>query len=160
MLTLPFPASVLGHVWTRMVYTRRDGRVNVPAAATDAWTPIAQFQVPVSSRGFLLQYHNEVLDSSYDYGGSLAWRIMIASSGFDALGQSVFTQLRGTSVQMADTVNYIQPGQLISLQVQRQIASGLPTVCTGSLVCLTWPIEIDTMFNCNPLAAPASNRPR
>lgn len=147
LFQFPFPNMFQNAtVFSRLQMLRRDGRATIPIAASNDFTTLATFKMPPSSKGYLVGYQNEVLDPTYDYGGSLLWDMQVNGSGFDAEGLSFFSELRGTRIAPANALNFIGPGQAVTLRVRRQIASAASTVATGSVILVLWPQVIETTW--------------
>ncbi len=156
MLNLPFPLTP--QLMARLRAPRVDARIVVPAAASSAFTTVVVFNMPQNQRGFLHQYAAEVIDPSYDYGGSLTFRVVAGGSPIDDVNNGSFTELRGTRVFPAETLAYVQPGDAVLVQVQRTLAAAVPQAVCGVLKLYTWPIELDPTYPRKAPAAPSARK--
>lgn len=134
-VTIPMP-------YTRAFFSRmRHVRASVPAvlvaAATGDFITIATTTIPQNERGLLLGYGIQVQDPTYDYGGSLLFRVIVQASPID--DGAPFAEQRGDIINPAPAQYWVAGGNVVAIQARRAIAYAFAQRVAGVLLLSTWP---------------------
>lgn len=131
MINFPFPCGpeTLDHV----IPIIADGSEVVAAAQSDTWETIALVSLK-NYKGWITSFGVTVDDPSFDYGGSLAFRLLINDGPFIAIGQGPWTNQRGSVAKPWPTMIRIPINSSVLLQARRAITVASPQ--TVSMVAL------------------------
>lgn len=114
-----------------------DGIVQISAGLTAGYMTIASYAFDTASRGFCTAYGYDVLDPTYDFSGSLLFQV--AKNGQVVGSMTAWSQQHGTPQAPQETLLYCQPGDTVTLSVQRAVAAAMPHTVVGLLKGRTWP---------------------
>ncbi len=144
MFAQQYPTDLNGIIFSRQRLRRAEGRISLPAAVTannsSNWLVVAQLQLPQTDCGFLTSYSNAVIDPSWDYNGSILFRVRINGSPVDDCDS--FQEQRGTIPSPAEALSYLKPGDRLVLEVRRAIAGTSPRDIVMGATLITWNQQI------------------
>lgn len=132
-----FPADLNDIIFSRQRLRRLEGRVSLPAAVDNQWYTVAQLVLPKTDHGYITAYSAEVIDPSWDYNGSIRFRLLVGSSPVDDC--DAWSEFRGSIPQPADALFFVPPGQTITAQVIRAVAGTDARDIVMGAVIQTWP---------------------
>lgn len=146
MFAQKFPEDLNGIIFSRQRFRRAENRISLPAAVTlnnsDNWVTVDTFEIPKTDCGYVVNYSNSVIDPSWDYNGSITFRIQINGSAIDEC--SGFSEQRGTIPQPAPCLAFMKPGDTLFLQTRRAIAGTSARDIVMSASIITWNQQISS----------------
>lgn len=142
-LSIPMPFQ--REMFSRLRHVRAGASaVLIAAAQSDAFTNIVTTTVPPNERGILVGYGIQVQDPTYDYGGSLVFRIIVQDSPID--DGAPFTEQRGDLINPAPAQFYVNAGNIVAIQARRSVAYAFAQRISAVLLLYTWPKTLGEMF--------------
>jgi hypothetical protein len=126
--------------------------VLIPGAVSDDFIDLCSGTVPQNETGFLVGYGIQVQDPSYDYGGSLLFRVTVASSPID--NGAPFAEQRGDLITQAPAHYPVQASDLVRIQARRAIAYAYAQRVAAVAIIYSWPLERGTRSAPEPQRCP------
>ncbi len=125
-----------------------EGKISIPVTLNSDWTNIASYDVESTDHAFLTGFGYEVEDPTYDYSGSLQFRITLTQQPLRDFDN--FQLQSGTpQVPFSILVN-LKPNDQIAFQARRAVVAPLPQFVSANLRGVAWPQKYCLPFNSNP----------
>jgi hypothetical protein len=126
--------------------------VLIPGAVSTDFVDLCTGTVPANETGFLVGYGIQVQDPSYDYGGSIVFRVLVASSPIDS--GAPFAEQRGDLISPAPAHFPVQAGDIVVIQARRAIAYAYAQRVAAVAIVYSWPMERGTRRAPEPQRCP------